>query len=391
MSCVAFLDSLSDSTVKSRDGEKSIESDVILSSNGSKSSSVALEKEATDEKEEDSVLKGKVLKTEGELELKLDERFETKPNEQSSSKSTLDTILFTKRTKSRQSIGNGLSEVNEENKFISSTDNSEDRNDGNDEDAVDKKEMEMENEKYNGKGHEKNPSQRSGSPRFGKRFKFSKRYIKMQKLEAENETYYPPDHIRDGNLWSVKKELNGRERTALESLRWHIRPHLERFQNLTQYLDLSFQFKRYLSPEELNKLKSLKKEKKTRYRAQLSGQVQELQRKEDRARAKYRKRLLAKDVVWVDYELPMDYYLNHNKNNRHDNDNDHDNDHGNYENHENHEKSRKIRKCEGCTFSDSVFHYEIKSIEKHEMALMRKFIGNVEVEEIFTNDHGILK
>ena len=58
MSCIAFLDSLPDSTVESRDGEKSIQAEVVLSSTGSKSSSVALEKEDMDG---DGALKRKKL------------------------------------------------------------------------------------------------------------------------------------------------------------------------------------------------------------------------------------------------------------------------------------------------------------------------------------------
>ena len=75
-------------------------------------------------------------------------------------------------------------------------------------------------------------------PRYGKRFRFSNRYVRMQKLEASNETYYPPDHIRDGHLWPIRKELNEQESLVLESQRMRVIRWLPLYENLTAFLDI---------------------------------------------------------------------------------------------------------------------------------------------------------
>ena len=221
-----------------------------------------------------------------------------------------------------------------------------------------------------------NTNKNENSPRYGRRFRFSKRFVRMQKLEAVNETYYPPDHIRDGNLWAIKKELNLREKSVVESLRTDLQPFLPRFENLSLYLDFSYQLKQSITKEELDKLKSIKDaEKKSKYRAQLNGRLQEEQRRKDRALAKQRKKLLMKETVMVKYVS--------------------DKEQGNGSGEiigENH-RQQSMWICEGCSFKERMFEYvmkkENKTISSGDGGILRKFVGNREVDEIFTNEYGM--
>ena len=228
-----------------------------------------------------------------------------------------------------------------------------------------------------------NANNNESSPRYGRRFRFSKRFVKMQKLEAVNETYYPPDHIRDGNLWVIKKELNLREKGVVESLRDDLQPFIPRYENLSRYLDLSYQLKQSITQEEWDKLKSIKDgEKKSKYRAQLNGRIQEEQRRRDRSLAKLRKKLLMKETVMVEYVRENEHgYRNGERiggNHHH--------------HHQQQQQQQSIWICEGCSFKEKMFDYAVKKENKMAHSgdgiILRKFVGNREVDEIFTNDYG---
>ena len=173
-------------------------------------------------------------------------------------------------------------------------------------------------------------------PRYGKRFRFSNRYVRMQKLEASNETYYPPDHIRDGHLWPIRKELNEQESLVLESQRMRVRRWLPLYENLTAFLDIENDLNKYISPAEMKRLQSLRGEKLTRYRQQLTSRMLEQKRRENRSSKEKRRKKLARQVKRVEGGV-----------------------------------------CEGCTMPELEFHIEEKEVTK---IVIRKFVGNTEVK-----------
>ena len=172
-------------------------------------------------------------------------------------------------------------------------------------------------------------------PRYGKRFRFSNRYVRMQKLEASNETYYPPDHIRDGHLWPIRKELNEQETHVLETQRMRVKRWLPLYENLTAFLDIESDLSRYVSPAEMKRLQSLRGERLTRYRQQLTSRMLEQKRRENRSSREKRRKKLARQVKRVDGGV-----------------------------------------CEGCTMHEKEFPIEEKEVAE---TVIRKFIGNLEV------------
>ena len=173
-------------------------------------------------------------------------------------------------------------------------------------------------------------------PRYGKRFRFSNRYVRMQKLEASNETYYPPDHIRDGHLWPIRKELNEQESLVLESQRMRVIRWLPLYENLTAFLDIENDLHKYISPAEMKRLQSLKGEKLTRYRQQLTSRMLEQKRRENRSSREKRRKKLARQVKRVEGGV-----------------------------------------CEGCTMPEREIHIDEKEVTN---IFIRKFIGNTEVK-----------
>lgn len=180
-------------------------------------------------------------------------------------------------------------------------------------------------------------------PRYGKRYRFSYRYVRNQVFEAENETYYPPDHIKDGLLWSIRTELLTQEKQVLQAQQAIAAPFLPLYENLTHYLGTENELDRYVSPKERNRLQKLKGDALTRYRKQLTARMVEIKRRDDRKLKRFRNSLLAKTTTMGPEGV-----------------------------------------CEGCSFSDYRFHYPFSQSNK---TVIRKFVGNKEVFSIFTNEH----
>lgn len=180
-------------------------------------------------------------------------------------------------------------------------------------------------------------------PRFGRRFRFSYRYMRNQVFEAENETYFPPDHIKDGLLWSIRTELLTQEKQVLQAQQRSAAPFLSLYENLTNYLGTENELDRYVSQKERNRLQKLKGDALTRYRKQLTARMVELKRRDDRKLKRFRNSLLAKTT-----------------------------------------KMGPEGVCEGCSLGDLRFHYPI--VQSNE-TVIRKFKGNKEVFSIFTNEH----
>ena len=180
-------------------------------------------------------------------------------------------------------------------------------------------------------------------PRYGKRYRFSYRYVRNQVFEAENETYYPPDHIKDGLLWSIRTELLTQEKQVLQAQQAIAAPFLPLYENLTHYLGTENELDRYVSPKERNRLQKLKGDALTRYRKQLTARMVEMKRRDDRKLKRFRNSLLAKTTAMGPEGV-----------------------------------------CEGCSFSDYRFHYPFSQSNK---TVIRKFVGNKEVFSIFTNEH----
>ena len=180
-------------------------------------------------------------------------------------------------------------------------------------------------------------------PRYGKRYRFSYRYVRNQVFEAENETYYPPDHIKDGLLWSIRTELLTQEKQVLQSRQAIAAPFIPLYENLTNYLGTENELDRYVSQKERDRLQKLKGDALTRYRKQLTSRMVELKRRDDRKLKRFRNSLLAKTT-----------------------------------------KMGPEGVCEGCSFGEFRFHYPLVQSNK---TVIRKFEGNKEVFSIYTNDH----
>ena len=189
----------------------------------------------------------------------------------------------------------------------------------------------------------KKPPSDPSIPRYGKRYRFSYRYVRNQVFEAENETYYPPDHIKDGLLWSIRTELLTQEKQVLQAQQAIAAPFLPLYENLTHYLGTENELDRYVSPKERNRLQKLKGDALTRYRKQLTARMVEMKRRDDRKLKRFRNSLLAKTTTMGPEGV-----------------------------------------CEGCSFSDYRFHYPFSQSNE---TVIRKFVGNKEVFSIFTNEH----
>ena len=161
------------------------------------------------------------------------------------------------------------------------------------------KESEQSIEKESENSHanpETQPLEEDRDPRlskYSKRFTFSRHKFSLDDLEDSNKTYYPADHMREGNLWAVRKTLMEREKTELETWRPSLEGELKHYEDMSRYLSFEENLEKYVSRDEIDKLNSLRGREQTNYRKKLNSKIQVKSRFDTQRREKKRKQLFS--------------------------------------------------------------------------------------------------
>lgn len=130
--------------------------------------------------------------------------------------------------------------------------------------------------------------------KFSKRFRFSRHKMSLDEIEDPTKTYYPKDHMREGNLWSIRKTLIEEEKQALEAWRPRLGGPLTRYEEMAEYLSLKDNSHKFVSAEELAQLQQLTGKEQERFRKKLEGQLRLATQKDGREREKRRKAMMAR-------------------------------------------------------------------------------------------------
>ena len=130
--------------------------------------------------------------------------------------------------------------------------------------------------------------------KFSKRFRFSRHKMSLDEIEDPTKTYYPKDHMREGNLWSIRKTLIEEEKQALEAWRPRLGGPLTRYEEMEEYLSLKDNSHKFVSAEELAQLQQLTGKEQERFRKKLEGQLRLATQKDGREREKRRKAMMAR-------------------------------------------------------------------------------------------------
>ena len=155
------------------------------------------------------------------------------------------------------------------------------------------KEKEGENSHAN---PETQPLEEDRDPRlskYSKRFTFSRHKFSLDDIEDSNKTYYPADHMREGNLWAVRKTLMEREKSELETWRPSLESELKHYEDMSRYLSFEENLEKYVSRDEIDKLNSLRGREQTNYRKKLNSKIQVKSRFDTQRREKKRKQLFS--------------------------------------------------------------------------------------------------
>ena len=129
--------------------------------------------------------------------------------------------------------------------------------------------------------------------RYSKRFTFSRHKFSLDDIEDSNKTYYPADHMREGNLWAVRKTLMEREKTELETWRPALESELKHYEDMSSYLSFEENLEKYVSRDEIDKLNALRGREQTNYRKKLNNKIQVKSRFDTQRREKKRKQLFS--------------------------------------------------------------------------------------------------
>ena len=161
------------------------------------------------------------------------------------------------------------------------------------------KESEQSIEKESENSHanpETQPLEEDRDPRlskYSKRFTFSRHKFSLDDIEDSNKTYYPADHMREGNLWAVRKTLMEREKSELETWRPSLESELKHYEDMSRYLSFEENLEKYVSRDEIDKLNSLRGREQTNYRKKLNSKIQVKSRFDTQRREKKRKQLFS--------------------------------------------------------------------------------------------------
>ena len=123
---------------------------------------------------------------------------------------------------------------------------------------------------------------------------FSRHKMSLDEIEDPTKTYYPKDHMREGNLWSIRKTLIEEEKQALEAWRPRLGGPLTRYEEMEEYLSLKDNSHKFVSAEELAQLQQLTGKEQERFRKKLEGQLRLATQKDGREREKRRKAMMAR-------------------------------------------------------------------------------------------------
>ena len=118
--------------------------------------------------------------------------------------------------------------------------------------------------------------------------------MSLDEIEDPTKTYYPKDHMREGNLWSIRKTLIEEEKQALEAWRPRLGGPLTRYEEMEEYLSLKDNSHKFVSAEELAQLQQLTGKEQERFRKKLEGQLRLATQKDGREREKRRKAMMAR-------------------------------------------------------------------------------------------------
>lgn len=131
--------------------------------------------------------------------------------------------------------------------------------------------------------------------RFSKRFRFTNRYVKLAKYASDNETYFPRDHVSDGQLWSARKRMIDGERQTLRSLASDFKALLPFYQNFSAYLQEN-PTAGIISNKQWDTLSSLSGTAQSHFRKSLTAKLNREMNRRYREDTKRRSRLLRRFV-----------------------------------------------------------------------------------------------
>ena len=129
--------------------------------------------------------------------------------------------------------------------------------------------------------------------KFSKRFRFTRHKISLDAIENPANSYYPKDHMREGNLWSIRKSLIDSEKNTLEAWRINLADPLVRYKNMTNYLTVKNEIEKYLSEEDMALLRQSSGEEYNQLRKKLERRMQTAMQIEAKEKNKQRKKVMA--------------------------------------------------------------------------------------------------
>ena len=129
-----------------------------------------------------------------------------------------------------------------------------------------KEDSSVETEKGDDPQAEEEEERNPALTKFSKRFRFSRHKMSLDEIEDPTKTYYPKDHMREGNLWSIRKTLIEEEKQALEAWRPRLGGPLTRYEEMEEYLSLKDNSHKFVSAEELAQLQQLTGKEQERFR-----------------------------------------------------------------------------------------------------------------------------
>ena len=179
--------------------------------------------------------------------------------------------------------------------------------------------------------------------KFSRRFRLSNRTIKMNKLEQENLTYFPRDHVTDGHVFTLRKILNQEEKAIMQAQMPLFQAFLPFYNNFSRYLATRYVgFKKYWTEEEKNQYESLSEERKERFTHYMFKKYEDKTMADEKQRIHQREELIKTHVRYSE-----------------------------------------DGRCEGCRYFDTANYH----LSQHYYGAVRKFKGNVEVFTIYNSTY----
>lgn len=177
--------------------------------------------------------------------------------------------------------------------------------------------------------------------RFSRRFRLSNHAIMMSKLEYENLTYFPRDHVTDGHVFTLRKLLTSEEKSIMQDQYPLFESYVPFYQNFSYYLGSRYvYFKKYWTEDEKDAYQGLSGEKRERYSHYLYKRYEDKLIESEKQLNQKRE-----DIM------------------------------------KSHRRFVSEGKCEGCRYQDMANYH----VSKHYYGTIRKFKGNKEVFTIYNS------